>query len=219
MKRNNTIIYQVLCLVLLAVICVMSVKSVKRSRVSEDAPNGKAQASKTAGNGEWRSVPAAELSENPFTLFSDDWMVLACGVEGDVNAMTIGWGGLGILWGRDTPVVTVYVEKSRYTHDFMSRYDTFTLTAFPDDYRAALQYLGNHSGRDGDKIAESGLTLGFSELGNPVFKEARLVLECKKIYEDDFDPDGFGELGRSIYSTGRQLHTVYIGEIVDVRIK
>ena len=70
--------------------------------------------------------------------------------------MTISWGSLGVMWGR--PFVQVVVRPQRYTFEFMERYQTFTLCAFPRQYHQALSLLGTKSGRDGDKIAEAGLT-------------------------------------------------------------
>ena len=34
------------------------------------------------------------------------------------NAMTIGWGGIGTLWGRTA--LTVYVAEKRYTKEFIT---------------------------------------------------------------------------------------------------
>nr|WP_299102131.1 flavin reductase [uncultured Alistipes sp.] len=132
--------------------------------------------------------------------------------------MTIGWGGLGVLWGKERPVVTVYVEKRRYTHAFMEENEYFTVEAFAKDYDRVLKYLGTVSGRDEDKMKGSGLTVGFTDLGTPFFEEGRLVLECRKLYGAPFDPEGFGELARKEYSN-RPLHSIYIGEIVNAWIR
>ncbi len=164
---------------------------------------------------EWQQISPQELRENPFNLFHEA-MALSVGTKDKMNAMTIGWGGLGVLWGK--PVVTVYVEKSRYTHSFMEENEYFTVTAFTHDYDDVLQYLGTVSGRDEDKMKGSGLTVNFSELGNPSFDEGRLVLECKKLYGAPFNPEGFGELAKQVYSN-RQLHSVYVGEIVNAWVK
>lgn len=157
----------------------------------------------------WRKIAPAELRENPFSFFSNAF-ALSVGNKDRVNAMTIGWGGLGVLWGKERPVVTVYVEKNDY----------FTVTAFPkeDKYDKALHYLGTVSGRDEDKMKGSGLTVKFTESGCPAFEEGRLILECKKIYGAPFNPEGFGELAKKEDSK-RPLHSVYIGEIVNAWIK
>lgn len=105
--------------------------------------------------------------------------------------MTIGWGALGTMWSR--PFAFVAVRHSRYTYQFMEKYDSFTVSAFPEQYHDALKLLGSRSGRDGDKIAASGLNPEASvAISAPSFKEAELVLECHKIYADDLNPAHFG---------------------------
>lgn len=166
---------------------------------------------------EWKKLDVKGLRENPFTFFSDA-LALSVGKEDKMNSMTIGWGGLGVLWGRERPVVTVYVEKRRHTHSLMEDNEYFTVTAFTLDQKDALKYLGSVSGRDEDKMKGSGLTVKFTELGNPIFEEGRLILECKKLYGAPFNPDGFGDIAKEEYSN-RPLHSVYIGEIVNAWIK
>lgn len=170
-----------------------------------------------ANNKEWRKVAPAELRVNPFTVFTDA-MALTVGTKDKMNSMTIGWGGLGILWGKDRPVVTVYVEKRRYTHQFMEENEYFTIEAFDKDYDSALKYLGTVSGRDEDKIKGCGLTLKMTDLGTPAFEEGKLILECRKIYGAPFDPAGFGDVPKDVYKD-RPLHSIYIGEIVNAYVK
>ena len=134
-----------------------------------------------------------------------------------MNAMTISWGGIGVLWGK--PVVTVYVSTDRHTFGFMERNDYFTVTAFPEQHRAKLQYIGSHSGRDGDKIKGAGLTVEYTEQGNPTFTDGRLMIECRKIYSQQFDPARFNDDARRIYSNGMGIHHLYIGEMVNVWVK
>ena len=166
---------------------------------------------------EWRKVKPSELRVNPFTVFTDA-MALTVGTRDKMNSMTIGWGGLGVLWGKDRPVVTVYVEKRRYTHQFMEENEYFTVEAFDKDYDDVLKYLGTVSGRDEDKIKGSGLTLKMTDLGTPAFEEGKLILECRKIYGAPFNPEGFGDVPKEVYSD-RPLHSVYIGEIVNAYVK
>ena len=73
-----------------------------------------------------------------------------------MNAMTVAWGFVGAMWRR--PVAITPVRPTRFTYEFMERTDTWTLTAFPERYREALQILGSLSGRTTDKMTESGLT-------------------------------------------------------------
>ena len=158
------------------------------------------------------------IKENAIELFDQEWALVTAGVPGEVNTMTISWGSLGELWNK--PVVTVYVSSSRYTYEFMERNDHFTVAFFPPECRGALQYLGSHSGRDGDKIQASGLTLEWLVSGLPSFEEADMVIEARKIYGAPFDEKGFGDVPREFYAPGRMgIHSVYIGEIEHVWVR
>lgn len=161
----------------------------------------------------WHEISPLEI-KNAIELFDKDWMALAVGKEGDMNAMTISWGEIGELWNK--PVLTVYVSSSRYTHEFMERNGYFTVTAFPENRRSSLQYIGTHSGRDGDKLKEAGLTAEFTELGNPIFKEANLAIECRIIYKAPFVKEDIAADVAEIYDNGMGVHTMYIGEIINV---
>ena len=176
-----------------------------------------APATTDAEAGAWKEIDPKEWSDNPIVKVGSEWMALAAGCEGDMNAMTIGWGTWGVLWGR--PVVTVYVSSSRYTYDFMERNDYFTVTGFPAERKPALSYIGSHSGRDSDKLQEAGLTPEFTELGNPIFREANLAVECKLLYKQPFDVEQVPDRIQQMYANGTGVHTMYVGEILHVWVK
>ncbi len=163
----------------------------------------------------WQEITPRDIEGNPVRMFADEWFVLAAGKEGDMNLMTIAWGTLGELWSK--PVVTVYVSTSRYTYEYMEKNDYFTITHFPSAMREKLQYLGTASGRDEDKVKGADLTLEFTELGNPIFAEADLAIECKKIYAEQFKADKMPIERRQWHEeTGTGIHVMYVGEIVNV---
>lgn len=57
----------------------------------------------------------------------------------------------------------------------------------------------------------------FTNLGNPIFAEADLAIECKKIYAEQFKADKMPIEQRQWYDdTGTGIHVMYIGEIVNV---
>ncbi len=160
-------------------------------------------------------IPVDRLLTRPSHLWLDQWLLLTSGDfgAGDFNTMTVGWGSIGAMWNR--PFAQVVVRPTRYTYEFIERYDTFTLCAFPGSAREALKLLGATSGRDGDKIADAALTpIASTLIAAPGFDEAELILECRKIYWDDLEPAHF--LDPSIdgsYPEG-DYHRIYFGEIV-----
>lgn len=162
-----------------------------------------------------KPIDIAELRIKPHYMFHHQWVLLSCGdfSKDDYNVMTIGWGALGTMWSR--PFAFVAVRHSRYTYQFMQKYETFTLTAFPKEYHQSLSMLGSKSGRDGDKISESGLTPEAAHMvAAPVFKEAEIVLECQKIYADDLNPVHFLDEGIYRHYPNRDFHRIYYGEIL-----
>ena len=162
----------------------------------------------------WKTIEPDQI-RNTVGMLRDDWMALAVGKEGNMNAMTIGWGDLGVLWNK--PIFTVYVSTDRYTHEFMQRNEYFTVTAFPEEMRQKLQYLGTVSGRDEDKVAGAGLTVEYTELGNPIFAESDLAIECRKLYAEPFKAELLPLEQRQWYDErGIGIHVAYVGEIVHV---
>lgn len=155
----------------------------------------------------------ADLGDNVFRLIGDEWMLITAGTLEGFNSMTASWGALGILWGKQ--VAFCVVRPQRYTREFLDPATHFTLTFFAERYRPALQLMGSKSGRDLDKVAATGLTPAASPCGSVYYAEARLVLECQKLYYQDIDPATFvvPDLCEQIYPT-HDYHRLYVGEIV-----
>lgn len=140
-----------------------------------------------------KEIPVSELSLNPMTLISDDWLLITAGnEERGYNTMTASWGHLGALWAHNKglPTAIVYVRPQRYTKEFIDREGEFTLSFFAKEFKRQLAYLGTHSGRDEDKVAKMKLQPVFD--GNHTyFAEADLVLVCRKIYKAPILEEGF----------------------------
>ena len=158
-------------------------------------------------------IDAGTLQVKSADIWLNRWLVLTSGTLDDFNSMTVGWGATGGMWKR--PFVQVVIRPSRHTFQYMEKYSTFTLCAFPESRKEALTILGTKSGRDSNKIAESGLTVMASEVVDaPAYQEAELILECRKIYWQDMNPENF--LSESIKENYPQkdYHRIYYGEIV-----
>jgi flavin reductase (DIM6/NTAB) family NADH-FMN oxidoreductase RutF len=160
------------------------------------------------------SIPLTELKMPAFGAWEPGWLLLTAGENrpGQFNSMTVSWGALGVIWSR--PLAIVVVRPQRYTYQFMDRYDTFSLCAFDEAQRPALNLLGTRSGRNSEKMAECGLTpIGLSQIAAPGFDEARLILECRKTYFDDLNPEHFLADFIAPNYTG-DYHRMYFGEVV-----
>lgn len=206
----------VLNVVLALVIVVLSIRLVSSSAPAVGhAPATPADSSAVADADGFTPFDVTKtFADNPFSFFTGHGLLLCAGDAQGANAMTIGWGGLGTLWGR--PALTVYVRQGRYTHQFMERGRYFTVMRFADN--EVVDYMGSHSGRDGDKAAALGLTLAYTKNGAPYYKEASMVIECRLVAATELTEATFrDELPRSQYAPSGDdggLHTEYIGEVV-----
>lgn len=157
-------------------------------------------------------INIAEQSFNPFELLAKDWMLVSAGSVNKWNTMTASWGGLGVIWGK--PSATAYIRHSRYTKEFVDNSEYFTITFLQDGHRDALNKMGSQSGRDIDKMHESGLTPIFVD-GQPTFEQAKLVLICRKRCVSEIAPtDILHEETRDKWYGDKDYHAMYIGEIV-----
>ncbi|MGI6494907.1 MAG: flavin reductase family protein [Kiritimatiellia bacterium] len=163
-----------------------------------------------------RPIAIPDLSLKPFDTFNQGWYLLAAGdfAAGAWNCMTVSWGFLGTMWNK--PVAQIVVRPQRHTREFLDRHPTFTLSQFGPEHRKALAVLGSKSGRDGDKVAEAGLTpVAASAVPAPTFAEAAQVFECRILFRQEMARDAF--LEPSILAEcypGDDRHIAYIGEVV-----
>ena len=140
-----------------------------------------------------------------------------------VNSMVIGWGHIGIEWGK--PIFVAYVRESRFTKEMMENHGEFTVNVPMGEFnKKILGVCGSKSGRDMDKIKELNLTLVPGDtVSVPAIKELPLTLECKVLYQQDQDLSCLCEESRNrFYAPGTRdegdFHTAYYGEITSAYI-
>ncbi|MCH5300633.1 MAG: flavin reductase [Ruminococcus sp.] len=162
-------------------------------------------------------IKPEEIVENPFKLIGKDWALVTAGNDEKLNTMTISWGGVGIMWGK--PVAFTFIRPQRYTMEFMQREDCYTMSFFDEKYRSALNFCGTKSGRDYDKVKETGLTPVFTADDTPYFEEAKLVLVCKKMYAQDLNAESVILKPDVEKWYNNDYHTMFVSEITNVLIK
>lgn len=114
------------------------------------------------------------------------------------NLMTAAWGGICC---SKPPCVSVSLRKATYSYSAIMERKAFTIGMPSESQVKEADYVGIASGHRVDKFNETGLTPIKSELVDaPYADEIPFVLECKLIESI--------ELG---------LHTLFVGEIVDVK--
>jgi flavin reductase (DIM6/NTAB) family NADH-FMN oxidoreductase RutF len=117
--------------------------------------------------------------------------------DGRSNALGVSW----LSRVSFSPfLMMVSIGKNRYSHKGIAETREF-VACFPaaDQEKGAL-YCGTHSGKDGNKLTRSGLTVVPSvKVRPPTIKDCTVALECKVV---------------CAYDAGD--HTLFIGEVVAV---
>lgn len=180
------------------------------------------QDSATGWNAQYDLIAAKDLPDNVIQLIGDEWMLVTAGLQNDYNTMTASWGGMGYIWNR--PASFIFIRDTRYTYQFLEREEGFTLSFFTEDYRGALKICGTKSGRDTDKVKEAGLTPIVTPSGLVSFAEARMIVECKKMFEQELNTDHLigpykAEIMKESYAGESAQHQMFISEITNVWIK
>ena len=160
--------------------------------------------------------------ENLFELIGKEWMLITAGTPDKFNMMTASWGGLGWLWNK--PVAFIFVRPERYTHAFIENNEHLTLSFYGQspEMRRVVNLCGVVSGRDHDKVKETGLTPVTTEHGAVTFAEARLTIEGRKLFRSEIQKAEFldSECLARWYNNkpGGSLHTVYVLGIENVYV-
>ena len=163
-----------------------------------------------------KAIEPGRVKDNFIEIIGKEWMLVSAGDKDKFNMMTASWGGVGFLWNK--PVVFVFIRPERYTREFVDAKGAFTLSFLGEEHKAAHKICGSKSGREIDKVAATGLTPCFTDLGNPCFEESRLTLECKTLYVTKMDKDHFVDpaLYEKWYSAmAGNPHNVYVAEILN----
>lgn len=141
-------------------------------------------------------------------------MLITAKHDDKINAMTASWGGVGVLWGKNTTFI--FVRDSRYTKELIDESDYFSLTFFDNSYKSAMKYFGMVSGRKEDKIKTANMNVNYYE-EIPFIDEGNFVICCRKMSATPILPEQFldHEIEEKWYADG-DLHTMYVGEILQI---
>lgn len=161
----------------------------------------------------FQPIPVDDLELNPFKTIGKDWALVSAGSKKKANTMTVSWGGVGVLWGKN--VAFVFVRDSRYTKEFIDAGDFFSISFMGQDYKEALNYCGSHSGRDSDKVSEAGLTWNYKH-SIPFIDEGSFVLLCQKLAAVKLTENSFISPEIPKFYKDGDLHTMYVGEIIEL---
>ena len=160
----------------------------------------------------------ALLKETLSALADPGLLLVSQGKSGKPNAMAIGWGSIGTIWGK--PMFVALVRPSRYTHKLLDENGDFTINVMPASLGEAVEYCGTVSGRDHDKFAEKKLTaVPGLQVKAPIIGESLIAYECRTVMTNEVIPDRLDlAIRNSAYASG-DFHRVYFGNILCVRVE
>lgn len=161
----------------------------------------------------FQPFPVEQLEFNPFEKIGKEWALVSAGSRQKANTMTVSWGGVGVLWGKNTAFI--FIRDSRYTKEFVDNCDFFSVSFMGKEYKDALNYCGSHSGRNEDKIANAGLTWNYKH-SIPFIDEGNFIMLCQKLSATRITEDSFLSPEIKKWYADGDMHTMYIGEIIEV---
>ncbi len=162
----------------------------------------------------YTNVPYTAYLNDTLRILRNPGLLLVAAADGKANAMTIGWGMVGPVWGKT--IMLVMVRPSRYTYNLMEQSDSFTVCVPAPAMRQAVAYCGQYSGRDGDKLEACHLSLlPSTQVTAPGIAGCPVIYECRIVHKNDVVPPTLAQ-DITAYPRG-DYHRMYSGEILAVR--
>lgn len=155
-------------------------------------------------------------------------VLLTSRVGDKINSMVIGWGTVGVNWGK--PVFAAYVRVGRFTRELLDQNPEFTVNlplSAPDP--TVIAVCGGKSGREMEKLEACGLhPVPGEAVSVPAILEFPVTVECRILYRQEQEPAHLPEALRTRYypqerdsafaGSNRDAHVTYFGEILNAYI-
>jgi len=103
--------------------------------------------------------------------------LISCGdYDGESNLITVAWTGTICT---NPPMTYISLRQNRYSYKIIENCKEFVLNLTTEDMVKAVDFCGVKSGRDVDKIKETGLSLERATIVKaPMVKESPISIEC-----------------------------------------
>jgi len=133
--------------------------------------------------------------------------------KGKNNIMAIGWGTVGIIWGK--PVFMVLVRPSRFTCELIEATRDFTVNVPSGELEKVVSFCGSTSGRRCDKFKEQKLTaIAGKKVKSPMVDECLVHYECRVIHKNDVLASELApDIPTMFYPEG-DYHCLFFGQIL-----
>lgn len=167
-------------------------------------------------------IDVKDIREDVFTLVGENYGILTAGTPEKFNSMVTSWGGWGIVFGK--PGVFHFLRSNRYTLELMRDRQTYTVSFFDDEFKDDIMQFGMKSGRDSDKMKETKLTGVQTPNGNPAYKEAKIILECRlaevtTVAPEDFYNEGDRKFVEDAHAETGEYHKLVLSQITKAWVR
>ena len=104
-------------------------------------------------------------------------VLVSCrGLDGENNVLAVGYC---CNCSFDPPMVMVGIVPTRYSYKLIKESGCFVVNLVDSHYQDTFDYLGSHSKRDGDKLAEKNVRLLDGKAVNaPILPDCPVNIEC-----------------------------------------
>lgn len=155
------------------------------------------------------------LKETLTTMGRSGLLLVSVSQQEKPNVMTIGWGTVGIVWGK--PMFIVLVRPSRFTYGLIEETGDFTVNVPPVQMSEEVSVCGTISGREHDKFIEQKLTaIPAKEVKSPLIGECLIHYECRVVHKNDVLPPELAPDIAPAFYPQPDYHRLFYGEIMRV---
>ncbi|NLO35972.1 MAG: flavin reductase family protein [Clostridiaceae bacterium] len=104
-------------------------------------------------------------------------VLVSCrGLSGENNVLAVAYCG---NCSYDPPMVMVGIVPSRYSYQLIKQSGCFVVNLVDRSYQETFDFLGSHSKRDGDKLAEAKVRLeDGKKVAAPILVDCPVNIEC-----------------------------------------
>ncbi len=104
-------------------------------------------------------------------------VLVSCGTEEKPNVLTVAWTG---ILCTQPPVTYISLRKERFSYDIIKDSGEFVINLPTAELVRAVDYCGVKSGRDTDKLKDTGLKVSkASEVTAPIIVQSPVNVECR----------------------------------------
>lgn len=165
----------------------------------------------------YKQIKPEQIPGNIIQMLSEDWMLITVGDRTLFNMNTGSWGGLGYVYSL--PVSFSFIHPYGDIAPLLEEKNTYTLSFYGENFKDALTYCSKNSGTAFEKIKATDLHPFTLPSGNQAFKEAWLIIECRKLANPSLTPEAIQNPEVKAEWKNKPMHKMYIGEILNVWMK